>query len=649
MSAFRSYNNLPSPLSEFMVKLVSRPGAKLGVEFDILEEGRLRVIGVRAGIVQDYNTQASSDVSIDREVREGDYVRTPVTLGIANDPKALEEHLRKNGHLVLIVTRPTEFTVEVKKPDAACPLGIDIKKDADTKCVLITKVIPGGPMDATDPAIQSMDRIVEVNGKRGNSRVLLKAMKKVEKVGDDGFLRLILDRPTAGPASGVDVSGLTRLARDDKGLFRQPDRPPFKVALVQVYIRSQEFGGSDKSASGHRYDSVAIANGLIASGVSCQLIHYLHEEHSSFIEVCQGFDALVVRCTSGQILADGGDPMAFDVALRNLQDLGVHIWPSPDVRDQMSAKSALVKIRNLRIGLEDTNAYLTPKTFEKGFKKTLAFQPRMIMQSSGSADDAVWIVKLKLGNYCHHYGQRSCSDSEVVVLLDARSNREEEHTVGEFIEFCINGITPKAGVWATKDTGKYLSDQGHGRGRGQLVDQRFCPRVAEGGMRYVMVGEETVGVLQKRPAKDSSVALTGGSNLPALTYSRLDPSESPCEALTKHSLRHDMKYLLEALDLDGEAMPILWTIDFVNVSPVGTPENQERWAASEFNCACVGIPSLLPACCTKESPSACVDCVPPEDRMDAMNLTNAMGRAALDIMLLGKDDELTEDDRAAGC
>ena len=65
------------------------------------------------------------------------------------------------------------------------------------------------------------------------------------------------------------------------GLLPQPLRPKYKTALVQIYVSNQPFGGSDKSASGHRYDTIPFANGMINAGMSCQLIHYVHEELQS--------------------------------------------------------------------------------------------------------------------------------------------------------------------------------------------------------------------------------------------------------------------------------------------------------------------------------------------------------------------------------
>merc|ERR1711988_547138 len=264
------------------------------------------------------------------------------------------------------------------------------------------------------------------------------------------------DAPAPAAGGPVDVSSITKVAKDDLGLLPQPAEPKYKGALCQIYVRSAPYGGSDKSSNGHRYDSIPFANGMIEAGMSCQLIHYVHQEHDKFMEVCKQFDALIVRCNPGQIKADGGDQGKFDDGMRELRKLGKQVWPSPDVMEQMGAKDALTKIAKLNIGLEDTLAYYDDAAFIEGFKKTMAFQPRVVKQNRGSAGEGIWIIKLKEGNYCSAFGERSCEDSEVLDLMEANDNHEETHTVGEFIEFCINGRSDKSGNWTSKGTGKYL-------------------------------------------------------------------------------------------------------------------------------------------------------------------------------------------------
>ena len=146
-------------------------------------------------------------------------------------------------------------------------------------------------------------------------------------------------------------------------MLPQPASPTFKTALLEVYVRSAPYGGADKSSNGHRYDSVPFVNGMIGAGMSCQPIHYLHEEHDKFFEVCSKFDALVVRCNPGQIGQDGGSQAKFDDAVRALQKKGIQAWPSPDVMEFMGAKDALTKIAHLNIGLEDTLTYYDEAAF----------------------------------------------------------------------------------------------------------------------------------------------------------------------------------------------------------------------------------------------------------------------------------------------
>merc|ERR1711990_893515 len=242
-------------------------------------------------------------------------------------------------------------------------------------------------------------------------------------------------------------------------------------------------------------------------GMSCQPIHYKHEEHDAFFEVCANFDALIVRCNPGQIKDDGGDQKKFDDSVRELQKKGIQAWPSPDVMEFMGAKDALTKIAHLNIGLQDTLTYYEEAAFIDGFKKTMAFQPRVIKQNRGSAGEGIWIIKLKEGNYCSTFGERSCEDSEVLSLMEANDNHAEEHTVAEFIEWCINGRTDKSGTWESKGTGKYL--EGGKEAGGQLVDQRFCGRILEGELRYNMVNDVCLGVIHKVPAPGGMSAVRG--------------------------------------------------------------------------------------------------------------------------------------------
>ena len=459
----------------------------------------------------------------------------------------------------------------------------------------------------------------------------------------------------AAPASAgpIDIFSLTRVGKDDLGLLEQPkarrqpglpgyplptpppapnaflprnhcpppfcQEPAYFTALAQIYVRSQPYGGSDKSSNGHRYDSIPFANGMISAGMSCQLIHYVHEEHDKFFEVCKNFHAIIVRCNPGQIKADGGDQGKFDDGMRAMRKRGIQVWPSPDVMEFMGAKDALCKVATLNIGLEDTLAYYTAEEFSAGFKKTMAFQPRVIKQNRGSSGEGIWIIKLKAGNYCKSYGERSCTDDEVLDLMEANDNHAEEHTVAEFIEFCVSGRTSKSGTWTSKGVGKYL--EGGKAAGGQLVDQRFCPRIVEGELRYNMVGDALVGIIHKKP-KEGGISAVGGTGS---IYTFYGPEEPKFKGLTENFLKRDLEHVMPSLGLANEPIPLWWTTDFILASPEGTPADQEKWIVGEFNCSCVGISKCLAAYCKDDTPNACYTDISPEDLKEAQGYGDLMG------------------------
>ena len=71
---------------------------------------------------------------------------------------------------------------------------------------------------------------------------------------------------------------------------------------------------------------------------------------------------------------------------------GKLVWSSPKIQTQMGAKDALVKIGSLDCGLEDTFAYYEEKDLVEGFKKTCAFQPRVVKQNRGSAGEGFNLI-----------------------------------------------------------------------------------------------------------------------------------------------------------------------------------------------------------------------------------------------------------------
>ena len=381
-----------------------------------------------------------------------------------------------------------------------------------------------------------------------------------------------------------------------------------------------------RAAMAHRYDSMCIVNGMINSGLSCQLIHYTHEEHDKFFELCKSFDFVIVRCNPGQIKADGGDQQKFDDGMRGLRKMGKEIWPSPDVMEKMGAKDALCKVATMNIGLEDTLAYYSPEEFSVGFKKTMAFQPRVIKQNRGSSGEGIWIIKLKAENYCANYGDRSCEDDEKLVLMEANDNHEEEHTVAEFIEFCVSGRTDKSGEWTSKGVGKYL--EGGKEAGGQLVDQRFVHVLWRVSCATIWSAIPWSESFTRNRRREESLQLAE----PVPSTPSNGPEEPLFKSLTGKFPEDRLAPCDACLDLAAEPIPLWWTTDFILASPVGTPTEQEKWIVGEFNCSCVGISRCLAAYCKDDTPNASWDDISEEDKAEAKKMGDLMGEKALKIL-----------------
>lgn len=245
------------------------------------------------------------------------------------------------------------------------------------------------------------------------------------------------------------------------------------------------------------------------------------------------------------------------------------------------SKKSLVKIKNLKCGIEDTEAYYTPESFRDGFRKSIAFQPRVIKQNRGSQGEGIWICKLIEEDYCDFYGERIVSLDSKLELMEAFDNHVEYHTVGEFIDFCILGRTTCGGaVWTTKSNGKYF--EGGLQAGAMIVDQRFLPRIVEGEVRCLMVGSELVEIVHKKPKEGGlSATLQSGAS-----YTKYEPGHPKFSNLVKN-FNDDLPHIMASFNMADQPLPLLWTADYI----YGATDNDLY--VGEINCTCVGITQQL--------------------------------------------------------
>jgi len=555
-----------------------------------------RVIGAPSGAIESCNASAETDYV----VSENDFI---YAINGCRDVDSFREMLQQRSkQLKLEVRKCIMFTHKIPRQG---PMGLELYYDNGPRSTVVVRNINSGSIRLWNDTFP--DKRVEPQ-----ADVLVKAMQEATVE-----VALTIVRPAAGGVSEgpMPISSLTKVSTNDFGLLKQPTNPKAKTALIEVYVRTREFGGSDKAANGHCCDSVPIANGLIAHGMSCQLLHYVHEEHDQFMEVCKGFDAILLRCSAEQIVADGGNFSAFNSGIRKLQLSGVCVWPSPDDRERMDARDALARISHLSIGLPDTNAYFTEEELCRGLRKTLAFQPRVISRGEG-AKDTVWVVKLVRGKYCNEYGTRACEDSEMLSLTEAGDNHQETHSFAEFVEFCARGLTAAAGTWSTKCTGRYF--EGGRAAGGYLVDQRLCPRSAEGEVHCSMIGDICADIVHRAPP---------GANV----TNSMSMAIVHRFASTADFFLQDLAALVPALGL-SQSLPLWWSVSFVVASPDESTQASETWTASSLCCSAVVLPHCQAGACTPQNKTACLSDITAESRAEANRLGRILGGRALSLL-----------------
>merc|ERR1712151_27480 len=169
-------------------------------------------------------------------------------------------------------------------------------------------------------------------------------------------------------------------------------------------------------------------------------------------------------------------------------------------------------------------------------------------------------------------------DDEVLILKEANDNHIEEHTVGEFIEFCVDGRTSKAGKWTSVGKGKYF--EGGAAAGGQMVDQRFLPGIAEGEARFMMIGTELNRI--------EHYLYIGGVS--GETKTTIYPPTEPKYRKIKEKLEKEVPDIMNALGPKMEQLPLLWAADFIPVK-----DHKSDLVIGEFNCSCLGIAGYLTA------------------------------------------------------
>ncbi|KAK3268177.1 hypothetical protein CYMTET_23305 [Cymbomonas tetramitiformis] len=413
-------------------------------------------------------------------------------------------------------------------------------------------------------------------------------------------------------------------------LLPQPASPKYKLCHVGFTTPGGPKFNLDKDKNGYRFDAVPICNGVINAGASCDLIQYDADKHDEFAAKLESYDAFIVRVNPGQLSAPGvcaGAQERFDTLMTAIAAKGKPVWSSSNVQTCMGAKSSLAKITKLSCGLVDNLAYYNAAELEVGFKKTVAFQPRVIKQNRGHGGEGVWMCWLEDKEYVDNYGYQMLEDSDRLKLMEMNDNHCEYHTVAEFLEFCINGRTEKAGTWISVSPGKYM--EGGEEAGGIMVDHRLLPVAsAVGEVHMTMVKDKLFQTIHRKPnmiCEYGTMIYKEGSKK---TY--YGPGDSPYSDLEAKFVGRDVPLLMEALDIADQPLPLLWTVKFL---PMDWEEFHWDgpafdYTAAAFDCSVLGISKFSAAC----GPEKCLADVTDVDFAEGMRLTNLMGVSAVETL-----------------
>ena len=356
------------------------------------------------------------------------------------------------------------------------------------------------------------------------------------------------DAPGKAPSKAPVKATATALPT----LLPQPKYPKGKIVMIECE------GGSDKKADGHRGDTIPISNALIEKGWECIPMYYSDAKYDEVAAALDKADGYITRINPGTY--PGVTQSKVDALFKEYADKGLAPMQHPDVMLKMGAKDALVKIANLSCGMADTYAYYDIPSFKENFPKTIQTGIRVVKQNRGSQGEGIWVCKIKEGQ------EGEVTGATILDLQEAVDNHKEEKSIDDFMTFCEQYIVGE---------------------NGQLIDQRFLPRIVEGELRVNMIYDKPTEIVHKKPAEGGiSATLKSGAK-----YVSYQPDDPQFAVLMDNFVNKDLPQIMPALGMEGLPIPLIWTSDFILGDK--TEDGADTYFVGEFNCSCVGITQQL--------------------------------------------------------
>ncbi len=315
-------------------------------------------------------------------------------------------------------------------------------------------------------------------------------------------------------------------------------------------------GGTDKGKYGFRKDSKPIIDSLKKRGWTAEIIFYRDEDRGEiYCHTKEKADAYISRVNPGNLRDETG----YFQMLRELVSNGVEGLPHPDAMIAYGAKNSVERLKGTKIVPKDVYTYFNFDELKEHFPISLAKGVRVLKQNRGSTGEGIWRVEVLNAD---RYKGKIPLDAKL-KLTEAKDNHTEERTLQDFLEFCI----------------PYLEGLG-----GMLLDMPFLPRIKEGEIRVLMLRDNVVNVVHKKPADTAdafSATLFSGAK-----YRYDKPEQWPDLVKSVKSSLKDIQSRLGNYDL-----PLIWTADFILDTNPKTGE--DIYVLGEINASCVGFTTHL--------------------------------------------------------
>lgn len=171
----------PEPGAEFTIQVSREPGDSIGMDLDLIDGVTPLVVSTKAGTIQDWN-----DTHPKLMVKVGDKILD--VNGVKGSTRQIISTLKEDGTWRIRLQRPRVLKLDISKigKNSAPSLGLGLSYAKHGTSLLVGEVNEGPVLDwnLKNPEfqVQAQDRIVELNGTKGNAVELLKCSEGCEKL-----------------------------------------------------------------------------------------------------------------------------------------------------------------------------------------------------------------------------------------------------------------------------------------------------------------------------------------------------------------------------------------------------------------------------------------------------------------------------------